>query len=71
MEWIWPDSRIRTNFGNRIEHTQQGLYNELVDHLNSLGAEGWEVVGSTCDQTPYSELRMFWTLKRPAALDQN
>jgi hypothetical protein len=66
LEWLWPAGQIRTNFGNGIEHTQAGSYNELVDLLNSLGAEGWEIAGSTAGPD-----WIFWTLKRPHAFQHN
>jgi len=59
VEWLWDSGNLKINYGNRIEETEQGSYNELLNLLNRKGREGWEVVSSSA-----STNWIFWTLKR-------
>ncbi len=59
VEWLWDSGNLKINYGNRIEETEQGSYNELLNLLNRKGREGWEVVSSSA-----SANWIFWTLKR-------
>jgi hypothetical protein len=60
LEWIWEAEGIRLNMPNGEESQTTGSYNEVVELLNFLGQQGWEV--ATCVA---SANWMFWTLKRP------
>ncbi len=59
MEWLWDVSSIRLNMADGQESKFGGSYMEVVRTLNSLGANGWEVVGCVATSN-----WMYWTLKR-------
>lgn len=59
VEWLWEESSIRVNLPGNEEKLYQGSYNELVEVLNRLGADGW--LACTC----VSESNwILWTLTR-------
>jgi hypothetical protein len=60
LEWIWDEELIRCNLPGNKEYKTQGSYAELVQVLNRLGQEGWEVCASASEAN-----WIFWTLKRP------
>ncbi len=59
LEWLWEDSSIRVNLPGNEEKLYQGSYMELVELLNRLGKDGWEV----CTCTSGSNW-ILWTLKK-------
>jgi len=59
LEWLWDDHSIRVNYPGKEEKLFQGSYMELVEVLNQLGKEGWEVVTCTSGGD-----WILWTLKK-------
>jgi hypothetical protein len=59
MEWLWDISSIRLNLADGRESKLGGGYAEVVQTLNSLGANGWDVTGCVATAN-----WLFWTLKR-------
>jgi hypothetical protein len=66
VEWLWDSGSIRINGPRKQEARLKGSYAELVDTLNQMGEEGWEVVGSTSQGN-----WIFWTLKRDVTPGQS
>lgn len=62
MEWIWDRNQMTVYYADREAETSHGSYAEVVQRLNALGREQWEV--STCAAAGNW---LFWTLKRPRA----
>jgi hypothetical protein len=61
IEWVWNQESFRINMPDGEEVKQYGTYNELVDLLNQMGQQGWEV--ATCAAAGNW---LFWTLKKPS-----
>ena len=59
VEWLWDTHALRTNLPGGQEAASQGTYAEVVETLNQLGSDGWEV--ATCVSNANW---LFWTLKR-------
>lgn len=62
IEWLWEDHSIRVNFPGNEEKLYQGSYNEVVEVLNRLGKDGWEVASCVAGGD-----WILWTLKRTGA----
>lgn len=60
LEWLWDVGFLRCNLPDGREVRESGSYAEVVDMLNRLGDEGWEV--TTCAA---GGNWLFWTLRRP------
>lgn len=61
LEWLWEESSIRLNLPGNEEKLYEGSYNEVLEVLNRLGKEGWDI--TTC----VSGINwILWTLKREA-----
>ena len=61
IEWLWNSSALRLNLPGGQEHSSGGSYKEVVDLLNRLGTERWQVVSCVA-----SANWLFWTLQRQA-----
>ena len=59
LNWIWSEGNIRLTFPNADERLQKGSYKEIVQTLNELGENGWEVVGCVGVVN-----WVYWTLRR-------
>lgn len=59
LEWMWEESSIRVNLPGNEEKLYQGSYLELVEVLNKLGKDGWEVAACVSESN-----WIFWTLKK-------
>lgn len=58
MEWLWDLAQIRVDLPKGKE-TANGMYPEVVQMLNKLGHDNWEVCSCVA-----SANWLFWTLKR-------
>lgn len=61
IEWLWDVGALRADLPGGRTETANGTYAAVVDTLNKLGRDGWEV--ATCVS---SANWLFWTLKRKA-----
>ncbi len=59
VEWLWDSGSLKVNYGNALEENERGSYDELVNLLNRLGRERWELVGTTANAN-----WVFYTMKR-------
>ncbi len=59
IEWVWMQNTLQLNMPDGEVTKAEGSYAELVDLLNQLGQQGWEV--ATCAGAGNY---LFWTLKR-------
>ncbi|MCP4807397.1 MAG: hypothetical protein GY913_12140 [Proteobacteria bacterium] len=59
IEWLWDSGAIRLDLPDSETKKLEGLHAQVVELLNVLGAEGWQVVASTSTGN-----WIFWTLKR-------
>ncbi len=59
LEWIWQEAQIRVDRPGGDVHRAEGSYPQVVEALNELGREGWEVVGEAAAGN-----WILWTLKR-------
>ena len=58
MEWLWDAGEIRVDLPTGLEKSN-GMYPEVVQVLNKLGAGGWEVCACVANAN-----WLFWTLTR-------
>ena len=61
IEWLWNTNALRLNLPGGREHPSSGSYREVVDLLNRMGSEGWQVASCVA-----SANWLFWTLQRQA-----
>ena len=61
VEWLWDSGAIRADLPGGQTLNAQGEYAAVVQMLNKLGEEHWEV--ATCATNTNW---LFWTLKRKA-----
>jgi hypothetical protein len=60
VEWIWNANKLRCTRAGSPDQLAEGSYGELIQLLNWLGHEGWEI----CSCAGAGNW-LFWTLKRP------
>ncbi len=59
IEWMWEENSIRVNLPGNEEKLYEGSYNEVVEVMNRLAKDGWEVT------TGVSGVNwILWTVKR-------
>lgn len=58
MEWLWDAGTIRVDSPTGTDQSK-GMYPEVVQVLNRLGADGWEVCSCVANAN-----WLFWTLKK-------
>jgi hypothetical protein len=61
LEWLWDVGGIRADLPGGDTRRAQGEYAAVVQMLNELGRDGWEVASCAT-----SANWLFWTLKRQA-----
>jgi hypothetical protein len=59
LEWLWDSNSIRINLPNEEEVKAQVSYKEIVNILNDLGQNKWQVVSNVAGGN-----WLFWTLMR-------
>ena len=61
VEWLWDSGGIRADLPGGNTLTGQGEYAAVLEMLNRLGQDHWEVASCAT-----SANWLFWTLKRAA-----
>ncbi len=60
VTWFWDVEGIRCTLPDGRESTTTGSYAQIVELLNDLGRQGWEVAACVAGGN-----WVYWTLKRP------
>ncbi|HSH01344.1 MAG TPA: hypothetical protein VLL52_02425 [Anaerolineae bacterium] len=59
LEWIWAENQIQLFLPNQPPQQMNGSYDLVLQYLNDLGQQGWEVATSSAAGN-----WLLWTLKR-------